>query len=374
MNSYERALTALEHREPDRVPLEGVAWGEWSYPFLLRLLAHLGIEGKNLTLAERQDLLAQKLEIDFRSVRVDPPCSFQEEAVYNPLFHYPWGIEVADDVLEDEWGVRRTLNVTRLQSRVIYSPLSNKVSLEEYVFPDPDAPGRFEGAERLMPRWRGTHAVSASHGGDAYFSQAWYLRGFTELIRDLYVDPSFVGRLLDGLQSFFLPASRRLVEMGIDVLCIADDVAMQTGMVITPSLWRRFIKPRMKAVVESARNRGCHVLFHTDGDCEPIIPDLIEIGVDALNPVQPECMDPARIKKLYGEKLTLSGTISVQTTLPKGDIQEIESNVKARLKTCGPGGGFILSPTNQTLLDTKPESFVTVYDTARRWGRYPLSL
>ncbi|MEM2906360.1 MAG: uroporphyrinogen decarboxylase family protein [Candidatus Bathyarchaeia archaeon] len=374
MNPRERALTALEHREPDRVPLEGVAWGEWSYPFMLRLLAHLGIEGGRLTMAERQDALAERLGIDFRAVGVDPPASFREVATYNQLFHYPWGIEVANDVLEDEWGVRRTLNATRLQSRVIYHPLRGKTSLEGYVFPDAEAPGRFDAAERLLKNWRGKYAVSGIHGGDAYFCQGWYIRGFTELLRDLYANPGFAEELFDGLQSYFLPVSKRLAEMGIDVLCIADDVAMQTGMIISPRLWRRFIKPRMKAVVEAVKSQGCHVLFHTDGDCEAIIPDLIEIGVDALNPIQPECMDPARIKRLYGDKLTLSGTISVQRTLPMGSLQDVEEEVKTRLKTCGRGGGLILAPTNQALLDIKVENFLAVYETAQRWGRYPLVL
>ncbi len=356
------------------MPLEGVAWGEWSYPFVLQLLAHMEIEGKRLSMAERQDALAERLGIDFRAVKVDPPRSFQQDGTYNPLFHYPWGIEVAKDVLEDEWGVRRTLNSTRLQSRVIHHPLKGKASLEAYVFPDPEAPGRFDTAERLLNSWRGRYAVSASHGGDAYFCQAWYIRGFTELMRDLYVNPGFADELFDGLQGFFLPASKRLAEMGVDVLCIADDVAMQTGMIISPRLWRRFIKPRMKALVEAAKSRECRVLFHTDGDCEAIIPDLIEIGVDALNPIQPECMDPARIKRLYGDKLTLSGTISVQTTLPMGTVQDVEEEVRTRIRTCGQGGGFILAPTNQALLDTKVENFLTVYEAARKWGRYPLAL
>jgi len=374
MNSRERALTALEHREPDRVPLEGVAWGEWSYPFVLRLLEYMGVQGRGLSMAERQDRLGERLGIDFRAVKADPPRSFQEEGTYNPLFHYPWGLEVAPDVLEDEWGVRRTLNSTRLQSRIIHHPLRGKASLEDYFIPDPEAPGRFDTAKRLLKNWQGRYAVSASHGGDAYFCQAWYIRGFTELLRDLYVNPGFADELFDELQSFFLPVSRRLAEMGVDVLCIADDMAMQTGMIISPRLWRRFIKPRMKVVVEAVKSRGCRVLFHTDGDCEAIIPDLIEIGVDALNPIQPECMDPARIKALYGEKLTLSGTVSVQRTLPMGTVQDVEVEVKTRIRTCGPGGGFILAPTNQALLDTKPENFLAVYETAQKWGRYPLAL
>jgi uroporphyrinogen decarboxylase len=143
-------------------------------------------------------------------------------------------------------------------------------------------------------------------------------------------------------------------------------------LIISPPLWRRHIKPRMKTIIESAKKKGVYVLYHTDGNCEPIIPDLIEIGVDILNPIQPECMDPAKIKEQYGEKLTLSGTISIQDTLPRGTVEDVRSEVKARIRTCGQGGGLIISPSNQVLLDTKVENFLAIYDAVREFGQYPL--
>ena len=113
-------------------------------------------------------------------------------------------------------------------------------------------------------------------------------------------------------------------------------------------------------------------MYHSDGIIEPIIPDLIEMGVDILNPIQPECMDPAKIKVKYGDKVTLHGTISIQKTLPYGEIAEVKEEVKERIATCGYDGGLVLSPSNQVLIDTKVENFLALYETAKKYGKYPL--
>lgn len=378
MNSKERAFRAIEHEEPDRVPLEGVAWGEWSYPFLSKVLLpyfNLRInENKALNISEKIERVLVNLGIDFRAVSMEPPSSFREKAVYNPLFHYPWGIPVASDTLRDEWGVIRRLNSTRTQSLIIHHPLEGKdISvLDEYEFPDPNAPGRFDLAERLVKKWHEKYAISATWG-DSFFSQAWYLRGFNSLIKDMYSNPLFVEKLMDRLLKIFLEACRYLIDIGVDIICIADDVAMQDRMIIAPELWRRYIKPRMKAIVDYCKRRGVYVLYHTDGNCEDIIPDLIEMGIDILNPIQPESMDPAKIKRTYGDRLVLSGTISVQRTLPRGSVNDVKKEVMERIESCAPGGGFILAPSNQVLLDTKIENFIALYQFAKKYGRYPLT-
>lgn len=378
MNSKERAIRAIEHEEPDRVPLDGAAWAEWSYPFLQKLLVHLGLaideKGGMLGSSEATDLLSERLGIDFRAVSMDPPIDFQRKAICHPLYHQPWGIRVAPDILEDEWGVRRQLTAAGIQSRVVYHPLQGKESLDDYVFPDPEEPGRFDIAEKLVKQWRDEYAISSIWGGDGFFCQAWYLRGFKEFILDLYTNPQFANKLLDELLKIFMKAGKRFVEMGVDIIAIADDVASQTDMILSPQLWRKYIKPRMKTLIDSLKKEVIHILFHTDGNCEAIVPDLIEIGVDILNPIQPECMDPAKIKQLYGDKLTLSGTISIQDTLPRGTIEDVKKEVITRIKTCGYNGGLLISPSNQVLLDTKIENFLAIFDTVKKHGRYPLRM
>jgi len=299
MTPRERVLRALNHEEPDRVPLEGVSWGEWSYPFLQGiLLPHLGLEtrpasGGTADFSQEVDLLARKLGIDFRPVVTDPPTDFQRRGKFDPLFENPWGIRIAPDTLEDEWRIQRELNSTKLQSRVIKHPLKGVENLATYEFPDPEAPGRFDAAEKIAEQWRDEYAISGG-SGDGFFTQGWYLRGFQDIILDMQSNPSFVDNLFDKLLEFHLAAGKRLAEIGADIYVISDDVAMQTGPIISPRLWRRYIKPRVSKLVSDLKKRGMYVLFHSDGNLEPLIPDLIECGIDALNPVQPECMDRLR--------------------------------------------------------------------------------
>jgi uroporphyrinogen decarboxylase len=377
MNSKERALKAFTHEEPDRVPLEGVAWGEWSYPFLQQiLLPYLGIKAHQANsrsgeFSKELDLLSRKLGIDFRGIASNPPTDFQRRAEFDPLFENAWGLRLAPDILEDEWRIQRQLNAPRTQSRVTKHPLRGVERLDEYESPDPDAPGRFESVEKLVKVWGEEYAISASGGGDGFFVQGWYLRGFEDLILDMHSNPTFVDQLFDKLLEFYLSAGRRMAEIGVDVYVLSDDVAMQTGPIISPRLWRRYIKPRLAKLVCALKQKGMFVLYHSDGNLEPLIPDLIETGIDALNPVQPECMDPARIKELYGDKLCLSGTVSVQETLPFGSVEDVTNEVKMRIATCAAGGGLIISPSNQATIDTKPENFVAVYETVKKFGRYP---
>jgi len=376
LNSRERALRAFNHEEPDRVPLEGVAWGEWSYPFLKKvLLPYLGIEAGQVNgdaegFSEAQDLLARRLGIDFRPITVGPPTDFQRRAEFDPLFENAWGLRIAPDILQDEWGIQRQLNATKTQSRVIKYPLRGAENLNQYVFPDPEAPGRFEGVENLIKTWGEEYAISASPS-DGFFMQGWYLRGFEDLILDMHSNPGFVDQIFDKLLKFYMSVGRRLAEMVVDVYVLSDDVAMQTGPIISAHLWRKYVKPRVRKLVSSLKKMGMYTLFHSDGNLEPLIPDLIEVGIDALNPVQPECMDPAKIKQLYGEELCLSGTISIQETLPFGSVEDVRNEVEKRIVTCGCGGGLIICPSNQAAIDVKPENFVAVYETAKKFGRYP---
>ncbi len=317
--------------------------------------------------------LAEQLNIDFRQVSMNPPTKFVRKAVCNPLFHYPWGFLLQDGIMQDEWGVKRILNSTRTQSRIVSHPLDDDDALEHYELPDADAEGRFDQAEAHLRRWTERYAVSGSWGGDGLFMQAWYLRGFNKFLVDMISRPKIADRILDGLLGFFLDAGKRLAELGVDVVCIGDDVAMQTGMIISPALWRRYFKTRLAEIVRAVKKRGCRVAFHSDGNCEAIIPDLVEIGVDILDPIQPECMNPLRIKQLYGDRLTLSGTISLQSNLAFGSVDSVKEEVRDRIRTLAHHGGFIISPSNQATIDISVHNFVAVYTSAREFGSYPIA-
>jgi uroporphyrinogen-III decarboxylase len=159
--------------------------------------------------------------------------------------------------------------------------------------------------------------------------------------------------------------------MGVDMIWTGDDVGMQTGMLISPRVWRKFLKPRMAGFIASLRdiNPLVKVAYHSDGNISAIIPDLIEIGLDVLNPIQPACMDPARLKQTYGDRLCFWGSLDEQHTLPFGSPSDVRQEVLTRLHTIGKHAGLILGPTHHVQLDTPLENFWAMVNTIH--SQYP---
>jgi uroporphyrinogen-III decarboxylase len=144
-----------------------------------------------------------------------------------------------------------------------------------------------------------------------------------------------------------------------------DDVGMQTGMLMSPKVWRRFLKPKMAHFIASLKtiHPQVKVAYHSDGNVSAIIPDLIEIGLDVLNPIQPACMDPAELKRKYGDKLCFWGSMDEQYTLPFGTAEDVRGQVLTRLKTIGQDGGLVIGPTHHVQLDTPMDNFWAMVNT-----------
>jgi len=364
MNWRERFLKILEHQEPDRIPLD-----VWRSPaFEVKLSSQLSPE----ELAE----FSPDLWLGIRGAGPGVPEGFARRGVvYEPFIHYGIGIWVDKDTMEDEWGIRRRLTSTRTESRVVYNPLKDVDvgSLDEYSFPDPNAPGRFritkEDVENLKEEG---YWVVGHFGIDTFWCQAWYLRGFKQLTIDLYENPEFVEKLMGKLLEYYVEIGNQLAELRVDQVHMADDIATQTGMIISPRLWRRYFKPCYKKLIDGLRTKVKYILYHSDGNLWPIIPDLIEIGVNILNPIQPDCMDPAELKRVYGDQLTLWGGLSVQDTIPHGTVEDVKEEVKRTVDSCALGGGFVLGTSNNVTQDTPIENFLAIYDAAKKYGKYPI--
>jgi uroporphyrinogen decarboxylase len=191
------------------------------------------------------------------------------------------------------------------------------------------------------------------HLGGELFETAWRLRGFQQFLIDLVRRPALVDYLLDQLTAMTIETSLVLTRAGIDILALDDDIGARTHMLISPAQWRRYFKPRMAAIILACRavNPDLKIFYHSDGTIEPIIPDLIEIGVDVLNPVQPDAMDPARLKAKYGDRLAFWGTVGTPTLWAWGTPADIRAEVRERIATVGRGGGLIISPA----YDLEPE-------------------
>lgn len=352
----ERVFKALNHEEPDRVPLDEI--------FRLDVMDSL----KRYFRVDDDEKVRRFLGIDFRHLSI----GISEEFKKKTRFVYPFGYfkVVEGSLLEDEWGIRYNVSSNGRYLRICYHPLANADAsdLDQYGFPPLDVSGRFDGAEKIARRFKDLYAVEGVME-QTLFEWAWHLRGFNKFILDLYTNEKFVNKLLDRLMKYRIEMGKRFIDIGVDIIRLGDDVGSQEGMLIPPHIWRKYFKPRMKIIIDTLKSysrNSIYIFYHSDGYIEPIIPDLIEIGVQILNPIQPECMNPAEIKRRYGDRLVLHGTISVQRTIPFGTVEDVRKEVISRIEECGRNGGLVIAPAHTPQPDMPIENIVAVYETTQK--------
>jgi uroporphyrinogen decarboxylase len=264
----------------------------------------------------------------------------------------------------DEWGVRwkdvpyHTRFGSGIYTEMTGHPLAEDDAIGNYRPPDPTRTDLYNEAEDLIRVWKQEYWI-AGMTVCTIFETAWALRGYERLLTDFLLRPALADAILDIPFHYHLSAARKLVDLGVDMIWAGDDVGTQDRMLMSPAAWRRFLKPRLAEFISALKKQNPKVIiaYHSDGCIYPIIPELIEIGVDVLNPVQPQSMDPEKLKRAYGDKLCFWGTIDIQQTLPYGTPAEVKAEVVERLRTIGKNGGLILGPTHNVQLDTPVENF-----------------
>ena len=267
----------------------------------------------------------------------------------------------------DEWGVWRKAGDFHHFAH-IQSPLrgvEDAARLREHPWPDLDQPYRFQGVrERVGQLHRDGLAVVGYAG--SVFERAWSLRGFEDLMMDMLAAPDTAHFLLERTAAFQQHAAAQFARAGVDIVITGDDVAGQHGLLLSVGTWREFLKPRLAATVRAVKsaNPDTYVFYHSDGNLEALIPELIETGIEILNPVQPECMDPAVLKRRFGDRLSFWGTVSVQRTLPFGSPADVRAEVHRRIREVGCGGGLILSPAHVLGPETPWENIVAFFEAA----------
>ena len=278
----------------------------------------------------------------------------------------------ADHAYVDEWGIGWKLCEYETPfgkghyTETCRHPLAEDDAISRYRPPDPNRPELYHDAERLVREY-GRDYFIVGVTVTTIFETAWALRGLEKMIMDFVENPELAEAILDIPFQYHLTAAKKLVELGVDMIWTGDDIGGQSAMILSPAMWRRIFKPRMaKFFAELKRiNPNIKIAYHSDGVIDPIIPDLIEIGLDVLNPIQPACMDPVKLKRQYGDKLCFWGSIDEQHTLPFGTPADVRAEVLARIATLGQGGGLILGPTHHVQLDTPMENFRAMLETIR---------
>jgi len=327
MTPRARTLAVLAREKPDRLPRE------------LKLTPPLLEDFKARTGAEDP---AEYFQLDVRDVFFAPPASLPDFSVYYPegapRFWSPAGWEVG------EWGVGVT-DGSMYHFIHIEHPMKRFTKLAEfegYPFPDPTPPARYAHLEAQVRELhdRGLFVIGFMEW--TIFEIAWHLRGMAELFGDIAFAPELAEYLLDRITAIREFQARRFAAAGVDLIKIGDDVGTQRGMLMSPGMYRQWFKPRHAAVIRAAREvrPGLPFCYHSDGNCWDVIPDLVEIGVTALNPIQPECIDLAAAKERFGRELVFWGGIGTQTTMPFGTAEDVYRDVQKAIGTLGPTGVF----------------------------------
>lgn len=374
MKPRERVLAALEHEEPDRIPLDflgGVS--SITLQAYVKLKEYLGLawEGEKYDtwngMVTIDPEILRLFGIDFRKISLNLPAGWK-------LKRYP------DGTFLDEWGLRRKPSPDGLYNEIVPT-LQNAIEKEDidnHPWPNPDAPGLVDGLEREAKELeKAGWAVAAASIGGGIFEIAWWLRGFTNFIKDLYKNPSFACYLLDKITNIQISLfDIFLGEVGdyIIMVQIEDDLGSQTGPLIPLSLYRKYVKPYHKKLCDFIRKRtDAKIMIHSDGAIETFIPDLIDVGIDVLNPVQPLAigMDTKNLKEKYGDKICFHGGIDTQKVLPCGTPKEVEEEVIKRIRDLASNGGYILAPSHNIQVDTPPENIIIMYKVAQKYGKYP---
>ncbi|MBM4061802.1 MAG: hypothetical protein FJ265_12010 [Planctomycetes bacterium] len=360
-NRRERVQAALTHERPDRVPLEM----SFTPEFAARLRRHLFGDdgaGHNPHGGGNDYALELALDLDVLLTSVGWANSYYAGAHYNP----------GADHYVDEWGVGwrnvpyRTRFGDGFYTEYCDPPLADANAIDGYRAPDPTRPELYAAVERTVREFGATHWIVGSCQTTVW-ETAVALRGFEQLLFDLVDAPDLVERVLEIPHRYHLEVCRRLVGLGVDMIWLGDDVGGQGAMLMSPATWRAVLKPRLAAIIAELRGlrRDVAIAYHTDGFVEPVIEDLIEIGVDVLHPVQPACMDPAALRRRFGKRLSFMGTIDQQRTLPFGSPADVRAEVAERLRTVGTSGGLILAPTHHVQLDVPIENVMALVDAAR---------
>ena len=289
-----------------------------------KLAAHLGVS---------LEALPERLGNHLR--RVDLPAARRKR--------------LAGDVIYDWWGVGWSTETEGYWP--VDSPLAENDDLNRFAWPDPQEAGLMEEAQQIITADSGRHFIVPNFGF-ALYERAWSLRGFENFNLDLATRPDYAGELLERITVIQEGLARRFLVLGVDGGYFGDDYGAQKHMLFSPRAWRSLFKPRLKRLFDVFREAGLPVLMHSDGDIAAILPDLVEIGLTTLNPVQPEVLDLDWLRRIFGGRLSFYGGVSTQTVLPYSTPAEVKGAARRAVEALAPEGtGLVLAPSHRMTAD-----------------------
>lgn len=377
--SRERVMAAINHKEPDRVPIDFTPLRD----FYINLKNHLGLQideqiktNMAMEVVPHPDVL-KAIGVDVISVKLSGGSGKK------PPVH-------PDGLIEDAWGViYKEVEQPGGGSyyEAVHSPLADLTPemVEKYPWPDPDEPGRLEPtAISAKSMYESTDLALVGRFGGTLVETAVFMMGFEKWMVTAAGEPELAGMLLDKITDIQIKLDRVGLEAAGKYLQIfkasGEDYGAQYGPLYSMRMFHNLLLPRLKRRVSAARsylneiNPECKIMLHSCGSVRRFIPDLIDIGIDILDPVQPLAaeMDSFELKKEFGNRMSFHGGVDIQKVLPFGTEEEVIAETKMRIKAFAPGGGYILSASHNVQADTPPANFMTMIKTAHKFGLYPI--
>jgi uroporphyrinogen decarboxylase len=382
MTHRERVLAALNHQEPDRVPVDlAQAGGDGITITAYRnLINYLGLPEREIRVesmlaqsAQVDEDVLRRFDVDLRRLDLGKPDGWTDK----------WFDEFS---YQDEWGVVRTRPKESFYYDLTRSPLADDATVSgiaNHKWPDPDDPGRYRGlAERARKLRQETDFALVLQVNSSFFLRCAELRGWENWYMDLAGDPDYAVALMEKFLSIrlrILENALREVGEDVDVVFVtSDDFGMIDRPIISPPMFRKLVKPLVQKTFDFVKDRTPAKRFlHSCGSVYKLMGDFVDVGVEALNPIQVSAADmgdTARLKREFGDKLTFWGGIDTHQVLPSGTTDDVRAEVKRRLKDLAPGGGYVLCSVHNIQPEVPPENVVAMYDAALEFGQYPLKL
>jgi uroporphyrinogen decarboxylase len=372
MTSRERILAALSHRQPDRVPLDlgGTVNSTMVLEAYERLAAHYRVTAppkllnRMMRVAEIDEQILEALQIDVRGV-------------YPGVATKGLGADLGPHRYRDMWGIERVQPAGSYYYDLVGSPLTGEVSIDDilkYPWPDPEDPGFTDGlVERV--RWLREHTDAATILAlpSAFVHISQYLRGFEDWFCDFGANPRRLEILFDAIMDISMAiAKRQLQAVGreVDIVLTSDDLGFQKALLVKREHYLKYIKPRQQRFFRQIKDlTPAKVLFHSCGSVVSIIDDLIEMGVDGLNPVQPQAagMNPVELKIKYRGRMAFWGGTDAQGIVPRGSVADVKRMVEELIEAMGEGGGFVFSNCHNIQPDVPLANVLAMFEHAREY-------
>jgi uroporphyrinogen decarboxylase len=327
----ERVRQALTYQEVDRLPTQ------FNYTASMgqAMAQHFGVDVPDVP-----------ARLDNHLVRLD--MTYEERLSEDGKARFDW------------WGAGHDTQEEGYYIRV--APLAENRDLDAYDWPDPHDPHLLDEAVRLREQVADSAFVVPNIGW-ALFERAWSLRGFENTLLELALDPVYTGELMDRIVDIRLVVIERYLELGVDGAYFGDDYGAQVSTLYSPATWRKLIKPRLGRLFAPFLDRGLPVMMHSDGDIAAIVPDLVEIGLTALNPVQPEVVDHEWLHREFDGRLAFYGGVSTQTVLPYGTPEEVREAARKCVASLAPDGtGLMLAPSHRMMSDVSMANIEALMD------------